>query len=99
MAAPLQILPLLSKIMFLRKFAQTVRHSRILKINMQTKNISTAVDNVKLLRRGEESIAYRVMTGNNPGIVFCPGFQSNMMGVKANALEKYCKENSLAYVR
>ena len=34
-----------------------------------------------------------------PGIVFCPGFQSTMEGVKALSLEKYCMEKGLHYVR
>ena len=34
-----------------------------------------------------------------PGIIFCEGFQSNMLGVKAIALEEYCKKKKLNYIR
>ena len=52
------------------------------------------------LQRGKMSaVAYRHMPGENPGVIFLPGFQSNMQGVKALALESYCRERGLAYTR
>ena len=61
--------------------------------------LSDTTVEVKYLKRGQDAIAYRVIPGDSPGIVFCPGFQSNMMGVKGNAMEEYCKRKGLAYVR
>ena len=45
------------------------------------------------------SIAYRHMSGSNPGILFCAGFHSNMQGVKALALEQWCREQGRQFTR
>lgn len=44
-------------------------------------------------------IAYKATKGEDPGIIFLPGFQSNMQGVKATALEGYCRKKGLSYIR
>ena len=58
---------------------------------------------VQYLKRRGNSLAYRstpaVRQDDTPGIIFCPGFQSNMQGVKATSLESYCISKGLAYVR
>ncbi|TRY56299.1 hypothetical protein DNTS_030548 [Danionella cerebrum] len=36
-------------------------------------------------------LAYRKLKGKSPGVVFLPGFASNMSGQKAEALEEFCK--------
>ncbi|XP_072548597.1 abhydrolase domain containing 10, depalmitoylase a isoform X1 [Salminus brasiliensis] len=36
-------------------------------------------------------LAYRKLKGKGPGVVFLPGFASNMGGLKAEALEEFCK--------
>ena len=38
-------------------------------------------------------LAYRHFPGDSPGILFCPGFRSDMEGNKATALEAYCRAN------
>lgn len=49
----------------------------------------------------EEFIAYHKTEGktNKPGIVFLGGFMSDMQGTKALALEDFCKQNELNFVR
>lgn len=44
-------------------------------------------------------IAYRRTTGKGPGIVFLPGFMSDMEGGKATALEAWCQKEGRAFVR
>ena len=43
-------------------------------------------------------LAYRKIEGTGPGIVFLGGFRSDMTGVKAIALEAFCKERGHAFV-
>lgn len=45
------------------------------------------------------AIAYHHSPGSTPGIVFCAGFNSNMQGVKALALEQWCREQGRQYTR
>lgn len=44
-------------------------------------------------------IAYHKTDGAKPGIVFLGGFRSDMNGVKAMALENYCKKTGRAFLR
>lgn len=46
-----------------------------------------------------ENLAFHQLHGRSPGIVFCGGFMSDMTGTKAMALEQYCIESNLAFVR
>lgn len=48
---------------------------------------------------GGERLAYRSQSGRGPGLVFCPGFQSDMGGTKAEALADWCRRNRRAYTR
>jgi pimeloyl-ACP methyl ester carboxylesterase len=52
-----------------------------------------------LARSGDATIAYRRTAGKAPGVVFCPGFMSDMTGEKAVTLEALCRERGHAYVR
>jgi pimeloyl-ACP methyl ester carboxylesterase len=45
------------------------------------------------------SLAYRVTEGRKPGVIFLPGFRSDMMGGKAIALEAWCKDQGRAFLR
>ncbi|XP_070551238.1 palmitoyl-protein thioesterase ABHD10, mitochondrial-like isoform X2 [Ptychodera flava] len=45
------------------------------------------------------SLAYRSTEGSLPGVMFLPGFMSNMNGGKALALEKYCRDSGRSYIR
>ena len=52
-----------------------------------------------LPRPGGASIAYRKCSGRSPGVIFMGGFNSDMTGTKASALEAACREAGRAYVR
>ena len=53
-----------------------------------------------ILTRGKGgAIAYRRQAGRSPGVVFLPGFRSDMNGAKALALERSCRKADRAYVR
>ncbi len=53
----------------------------------------------KLPRADGATIAYCKTPGKSPGVVFCPGFASDMSGTKALALEAACAAEGRAYVR
>ncbi len=44
-------------------------------------------------------LAYEHLEGRGPGIVFCPGFNSDMRGTKAEALLRWCRERGRACLR
>ncbi|KAF6727345.1 Mycophenolic acid acyl-glucuronide esterase, mitochondrial [Oryzias melastigma] len=44
-------------------------------------------------------LAYRKLKGKSPGVVFLPGYASNMNGQKAEALEEFCKSLGHSYLR
>src|SRR6185369_11930132 len=44
-------------------------------------------------------IAYNKTEGAAPGVIFLGGFRSDMSGVKALALENFCKKNGRAFLR
>ncbi|KAK6316760.1 palmitoyl-protein thioesterase ABHD10, mitochondrial [Coregonus clupeaformis] len=44
-------------------------------------------------------LAYRKVKGKSPGVVFLPGFASNMGGKKADALEEFCQSLGHSYLR
>ncbi|XP_033867049.3 palmitoyl-protein thioesterase ABHD10, mitochondrial-like isoform X2 [Acipenser ruthenus] len=44
-------------------------------------------------------LAYQSIKGKSPGVIFLPGFASNMNGQKAVALEEFCKSLGHSYVR
>ncbi|XP_038615109.1 palmitoyl-protein thioesterase ABHD10, mitochondrial isoform X2 [Tachyglossus aculeatus] len=45
------------------------------------------------------NLAYQKLKGKNPGLIFLPGYISNMSGTKALALEEFCKSLGHSYVR
>ena len=45
------------------------------------------------------SLAYNHLPGTDPGILFCPGFNSDMQGNKALALEAWCRERGIQFTR
>jgi pimeloyl-ACP methyl ester carboxylesterase len=45
------------------------------------------------------TLAYHKTEGSAPGILFLGGFRSDMTGVKATALEAFCRERGQAFVR
>ena len=53
----------------------------------------------RLDRDGANTLAYHKSSGISPGVVFLSGYQSDMSGAKAVALESACKAQSRAYVR
>jgi pimeloyl-ACP methyl ester carboxylesterase len=52
-----------------------------------------------LTRAGGATIAYRRRAGRTPGVVFLPGFMSDMSGDKAIALDTLCAERGHACLR
>jgi pimeloyl-ACP methyl ester carboxylesterase len=44
-------------------------------------------------------IAYRRLAGKSPGVVFCPGFKSDMKGAKATAVAAWATRNARACLR
>ncbi len=52
-----------------------------------------------LPRADGATIAYRAHTGKSPGVVFCAGFNSDMTGTKAVALDAHCRDTGRAFVR
>ncbi|XP_037381472.1 palmitoyl-protein thioesterase ABHD10, mitochondrial [Talpa occidentalis] len=45
------------------------------------------------------SLAYKRLKGKSPGIIFIPGYLSNMNGTKALAIEDFCRSLGHAYIR
>ncbi|XP_054433289.1 palmitoyl-protein thioesterase ABHD10, mitochondrial isoform X1 [Pteronotus mesoamericanus] len=45
------------------------------------------------------NLAYKRLKGKSPGIIFIPGYISNMNGTKAMAIEEFCKSLGHAYIR
>lgn len=52
-----------------------------------------------LARQDGARLAYHHSPGNTPGILFCPGFNSNMQGGKALALEAWCRGENIQFTR
>uniref|UniRef100_A0A8C6Z822 Abhydrolase domain containing 10, depalmitoylase n=1 Tax=Nothoprocta perdicaria TaxID=30464 RepID=A0A8C6Z822_NOTPE len=52
-----------------------------------------------LTRSDRPNLAYHKLKGRNPGIIFLPGFNSNMNGQKAIALEDFCNSLGHAFIR
>ncbi len=48
---------------------------------------------------GSATIAFRRTEGTSPGVLFCGGFQSDMTGTKAAALEAWARAEGRAFVR
>ncbi|CAG04204.1 unnamed protein product [Tetraodon nigroviridis] len=44
-------------------------------------------------------LAYRRLKGKSPGVLFLPGYGSNMNGQKAESLEEFCKSLGHSYLR
>ncbi|MCB1700761.1 MAG: alpha/beta hydrolase [Pseudomonadales bacterium] len=58
------------------------------------------VDKAASLALADGSVlAYRHVPGSVPGILFCAGFNSNMQGIKALALEQWCREQGRQFTR
>jgi pimeloyl-ACP methyl ester carboxylesterase len=45
------------------------------------------------------TLAYRHLSGSTPGILFCPGYNSDMQGQKALALEAWCRAQGRQFTR
>lgn len=45
------------------------------------------------------SLAYKKLKGKSPGIIFIPGYLSDMNGIKALAIEEFCKSLGHGYIR
>ena len=58
------------------------------------------MDRTEFLRLPDgASIAYRHLPGSSPGMLFCSGFNSNMQGVTALAVEQWCREQGRQFTR
>lgn len=45
------------------------------------------------------SLAFELVDGAAPCVIFCPGFNSTMQGNKARALKQYCQERGQSFIR
>ncbi|XP_013386341.1 mycophenolic acid acyl-glucuronide esterase, mitochondrial-like [Lingula anatina] len=63
------------------------------------RNMAGCSEAKTLERNGKRTIAFRKTEGGSPGVVFCSGYWSTMMGEKATMLEEFCRKKKLAYVR
>ncbi|KAM6223977.1 palmitoyl-protein thioesterase ABHD10, mitochondrial [Rhynchocyon petersi] len=45
------------------------------------------------------NLAYKKLQGRSPGVIFIPGYHSNMNGTKALAIEEFCKSLGHACIR
>ncbi|XP_058151841.1 palmitoyl-protein thioesterase ABHD10, mitochondrial isoform X2 [Dasypus novemcinctus] len=52
-----------------------------------------------LSRQDLPNLAYKHIKGKSPGIIFVPGYLSNMNGTKALAIEEFCKSLGHAFIR
>jgi len=53
----------------------------------------------RLTLAGGVRLAYHQSSGASPGVIFLGGFTSDMSGVKATALERWCQARNQAYLR
>lgn len=52
-----------------------------------------------LLLDNGDHLAYHHRPGSSPGVLFCPGFNSDMCGNKALALDGWCEERGIQFTR
>ena len=52
-----------------------------------------------LINKKNQKIAYKMIKGRSPGIIFVHGLKSDMNGIKALSIEKYAKKNKLSFIR
>ena len=52
-----------------------------------------------LINKKNQKIAYKMIKGGSPGIIFIHGLKSDMNGIKALSIEKYAKKNKLSFIR
>ena len=52
-----------------------------------------------LINKKNQKIAYKMIKGKSPGIIFIHGLNSDMNGLKAQSVEKYAKKNRLSFIR
>ena len=52
-----------------------------------------------LINNKNQKIAYKMIKGKSPGIIFIHGLNSDMTGLKALSIEKYAKKNKLSFIR
>ena len=53
----------------------------------------------RLILQDGTRLAYHHLLGETPGVLFCPGFNSDMQGTKALALEDWCRELGIQFTR
>ncbi|KAF3836500.1 hypothetical protein F7725_029058 [Dissostichus mawsoni] len=63
------------------------------------KSPETQVHSPVCLRPDLPKLAYRRVKGKSPGVLFLPGYASNMNGQKAEALEEFCRSLGHSYLR
>ena len=52
-----------------------------------------------LINKKKQKIAYKMIKGRSPGLIFIHGLKSDMNGIKALSIEKYAKKNKLSFIR
>ena len=66
--------------------------------------INTDYDKLKpkpsiIARGGGDTIAYNSISGKSPGLIFLSGFKSDMYGLKASAIHKFCEGRGHSFLR
>lgn len=51
-----------------------------------------------MFKTKNRSLAYELVEGAAPCVIFCPGFNSTMQGNKARALKQYCQQHGQAFM-
>lgn len=54
---------------------------------------------LQFLPHADQTIAYRMRKGRDPGVVFLPGLMSDMDGTKANFLDEHCHRTGCGCLR
>ncbi|KAI1891239.1 hypothetical protein AGOR_G00141730 [Albula goreensis] len=83
-----------------RVFLQTSAHGKVAGLSSRCLGGVRWKSSVQHATRPDlPKLAYQKVKGKSPGVIFLPGFASNMGGLKAEALEDFCKSLGHAYLR
>ncbi|XP_066542537.1 abhydrolase domain containing 10, depalmitoylase b [Hoplias malabaricus] len=82
------------------RFFQTVNNGAVRLISPMVLHGVRQKSSVQYISRPDlPKLAYRRVKGKSPGVVFLPGYGSNMSGQKSEALQDFCKSLGHSYLR